>query len=167
MIEKRDLMASPQLAKFYKQFEHKSGNIFNDYRGMLFDKEKVGIIPSGTCLPFAKKMFITVNGKIMQCEQIDHKYFLGIVKDNRVILDFNEIANSFNKSIFKFISQCVSCTYKTHCNVCMYQLNSIDGKNDACLYYFNDRADYKIDLSPLKTHPDLLYKILYELKIMN
>jgi len=103
-IEKLSFMASPQLDRFYRQFDLKSGNIFSDYRDMLFDREKVGIIPSGTCLPFTKKMFITVNGKILPCERIDHKHFFGVVKDNQVMLDFDEIARSHNKNIFKFIT---------------------------------------------------------------
>lgn len=164
-IEENDLMASPPLARFYRQFAHKSGNIYNDYRELLFDKEKTGIVPSGTCPPFAKKMFITVNGKILQCERIDHKYAIGAVRNNRVELDFDEIAKSHNKAIYKFISQCTSCDLKTYCNKCMYQLNTIHGSEETCLSYINDKHASEIDLSPLKTRPDLLHRILYKLKI--
>ena len=166
-IVNENFSVSPKLSRFYRQFEHKSENIFNDYQEMLIDKGKVGIVPTGTCIPFAKKMFITVNGKILQCERIDHKYFLGIIKNNRVILDFDEIAKSFNKDVFKFISQCTSCSIKARCNRCIYQLNTLDGTDDVCLSYMNEKKDYKIDLSPLRTHPNLLHRIMYELKVAN
>jgi uncharacterized protein len=41
-------------------------------------------------------MFVTVNGKILPCERISHKYALGEVTDEGVHLDFTEIAERYN-----------------------------------------------------------------------
>lgn len=41
-----------------------SGNVFKDYNSLFIDENNYVYTPSGTCSPFSKKMFITVNGKI-------------------------------------------------------------------------------------------------------
>lgn len=38
-------------------------------------------------------MFITVNGKVMQCEKISHKYSLGEIKENTIALDYKKNSN--------------------------------------------------------------------------
>lgn len=55
-----------------------SGNVFRDYNDLFVDKSKEKYTPTGTCPPFSKKMFVTVNGKILQCERIDHKFAWGM-----------------------------------------------------------------------------------------
>ncbi len=79
-----------------------SGNVFKSYNDLLFGVEKKKWIPTGTCLPFEKKMFVTVNGKILPCERISHDYALGKVTDTGVILDIEQIADTYNKWYKKY-----------------------------------------------------------------
>ena len=45
-----------------------SGNVFKSYNDLLFNNFTNNKLPTGTCFPFGKKIFITVNGKILPCE---------------------------------------------------------------------------------------------------
>lgn len=73
-----------------------SGNVFKDYNSLYIDEDKQSYTPTGTCSPFGKKMFVTVNGKILQCECIDHKFTLGQIGETHVFLDIKAIAERFN-----------------------------------------------------------------------
>ena len=61
------------LTTFLHQY---SDCVYRDYTNLLLGKPKK-TIPTGTCLPFGKKMFVTVNGKILPCERIGHQFELG------------------------------------------------------------------------------------------
>ena len=58
---------------------------YMDYNELLFNSQQERKeLPTGTCLPFTKKIFVTVSGKIMPCEKISYKYQLGTIKDQKV-----------------------------------------------------------------------------------
>ena len=71
-----------------------SGNVFLTYNDLMFAPAQKKRYPTGTCMPFSKKMFVTVNGKILPCERIGQQFALGQVTDTEVILDFEEIAKN-------------------------------------------------------------------------
>lgn len=49
---------------------------FDNYNDMIYSQQpKIGF-PSGTCIPFGKKMFVTVDGRILGCERIDQDFYL-------------------------------------------------------------------------------------------
>ncbi len=50
-----------------------SEHIYQDYNNLLFEQKMDKIIPTGTCMPFSKKIFVTVNGKLLPCERIGKK----------------------------------------------------------------------------------------------
>ncbi len=61
-------------------FEY-SGFVYNDYFELMFGKSPKKI-PTGTCIPFGKDLFVTVNGKIFPCEHIGHKHPLGWINED-------------------------------------------------------------------------------------
>ena len=61
---------SPETGALVNYIYHHTGNVFNDYNDLLLGREGSSFPPSGTCIPFSKKMFITVKGRILQCEKI-------------------------------------------------------------------------------------------------
>ncbi|MDR1458722.1 MAG: radical SAM peptide maturase, partial [Bacteroidales bacterium] len=83
-----------------------TGNVFDDFNQLFFDKENFPVRLTGTCIPFAKKMFVTVNGKIIQCERINHEFALGSISDKGVELDLKAAADRYNGYIFRFVEQC-------------------------------------------------------------
>jgi len=89
-------------------FKH-SGNMFQNYNDFFINPESVKRTPTGTCEPFGKKMFVTVNGKILPCERVGQKYVLGCVDENGVKIDVEKIATMYNQYFDKLSRQCNSC----------------------------------------------------------
>lgn len=86
-------------------------------------------------------MFVTVNGKILQCEKIPHKYSLGYVNDsNRVIMPIESIVSSFNSLLDKMQAQCSFCFKKKSCNQCVYYIPDIDKAYPKCQGFMNETA---------------------------
>lgn len=102
-----------------------SGNIYENYNDLLEEDSNVEYLPTGTCIPFSRRIFMTVNNKIFPCERIGHQYFLGEVTDNEVLIDYEKIANTYN-SYYKSISVlCSKCFRNKHCLLCLFSVNNI------------------------------------------
>lgn len=104
-----------------------SGNLFLDYNDFFIDKRVLKRKPTGTCSPFGKKMFVTVNGKILACERIGHKFSLGRVNPESIELDFKKIAQMYNNYYAKLIDQCIICYNSDSCTQCIFHMEDIDG----------------------------------------
>ncbi|MCI1779104.1 MAG: radical SAM peptide maturase [Bacteroidales bacterium] len=145
-----------------------SGNVFTDYNEFLMDESKTEYTVTGTCIPFSKKMFITVNGKILQCERIDHVFSLGHISDDKVFLDPEEVARRFNSLTAKMRSRCKSCKRRDSCNQCIYYIPDINGSNPQCNGYM-DEEDFKryssYCMGYLAQHPELYKKLMTEVKM--
>ncbi len=154
-MEFDNILSSPNGYKLYRHFGGKSGNAFYDYNDLLFDKEKIGAIPTGTCTPFSKKMFLSASGNILQCEKINHAFLWGSVKKNKVEIQLNEIATKFNKLIFIHKDLCESCAFVYMCSKCIFKSND----EEVCSLYLHKSKYIGIDLSLLQRKPHLLMKI--------
>lgn len=109
-----------------------SGNIFPTYNSLFIEKRQIFNKPTSTCIPFSMKMFISVNGKILPCERIDHKYSYGVISNNKVIMDFREIAEKFNYYLSILKSQCDSCGINNLCEQCVYQFDNLIEREVRC-----------------------------------
>lgn len=142
-----------------------SGNVYRDYTDLFSDPEKEFCTPSGTCTPFSKKMFITVNGKILQCERIDHRFALGSVSERTLELNLNRIANVFNSYLDKIQSKCSICYRKRSCIQCLYYIETINEAIPRCHGYM-DKDSYNAYtsycLSHLHKHPELYRRLMTE-----
>ena len=144
-------------------FNH-TDNVYSTYNELFIDKEKTKLVPTGTCIPFQKKMFITVEGLILQCEKISHQYAIGHVGDDGVLLDLEAIANNFNDFVGQFFNQCKECAVRNKCSLCMLQNYSTktEGKL-VCQKIYTEKKykEYiKKNLTYLKESPELYEKIL-------
>ena len=141
-----------------------SGNVFKDYNSLFIDENNYVYTPSGTCSPFSKKMFITVNGKIIQCEKIDHTFFLGQITKKDVLLNFDDIANKYNTFLDKLAGQCAVCYRNKSCIQCLYYIKGIESdKMPICQGYMNKDSfdDYSsYCLNHLASHPELYAKLM-------
>lgn len=123
-LESELFINSPRGNALTKYLFSESENIFSTFNSLFLDKkQKINKI-TGTCVPFEMKMFISVNGKILPCERIDHKYFYGNINNN-VNLDFKEIADSFNMYLKILKSQCDICGINSLCGRCIYQFDNL------------------------------------------
>lgn len=140
-----------------------SKNYYPSYNYLL-RKTPNHLFPTGTCLPFGKKMFITVNGKILPCERIDQKYFLGHITDNGVDMDLDYIAQKYSDYYKKIERLCTKCYKKVFCSQCMFYMINFDDEIK-CPSFTNkqDMAQY-IDF-----HTNILYRYpeLYQETLKN
>ena len=147
------------LALYLHQY---SGNYYRDYTDLLYDKKHIRYIPTGTCLPFSKKMFVTVNGKILPCERIGHQFGLGQVTETQVELDSVEIAKKYNEYYNKMEKQCSHCKNKPSCIQCLFYLNDIE-KNPVCYGFMNDAMMEQFkqrQIQFLREHPEAYREIM-------
>lgn len=161
----RDLFITSGSYQSVTLFLHQySGFVFSDYNHLLYDMNPDRIVPTGTCLPFGKKMFVTVNGKILPCERIGHQYALGEITDSTVCLDFDAIAGKYNTYFSKLNQQCNKCHNKKACIQCVFNLNKLD-ENPIC-HGFMNKQDFERFVEHqmyfLEKHPDMYYKIMEE-----
>ena len=112
---------SPSFQLFKKEFELKSGNYYYDFDELLYNRFRKERIFTGTCFPFSKKMYLTVEGKILQCERISYEHHLGFVNESEVHLDYSEVARLHNTAIKKYSSNCKKCQIRYTCPQCIYR----------------------------------------------
>lgn len=123
------------LTLFLRQY---SGFAFEDYTDLLFDKGDPAFIPTGTCLPFTRKLYLSVNGKILPCERIGQQFGLGKVTASGVELDHATIARKCNERLARMEKKCGACRNKKACSQCMYNLEGIDG-NPKCNGFMDEK----------------------------
>ena len=87
---------SIEYAKYLNSFNIKQ---FNKPLSCFFSPESsvkrdTRVLPTGTCLPFSKKIFISVTGKIYPCERIGNEINFGSVTRNGININYSSIAKS-------------------------------------------------------------------------
>ena len=159
---------SPETGALVNYIYHHTGNVFNDYNDLLLGREGSSFPPSGTCIPFSKKMFITVKGRILQCEKIDHEFALGQITNKKVELNLEQAARQHNKYTFRYMNQCKTCAAKQLCTQCVYQIDDIHDKTSKCYSYYSatqheKQKEYYMD--HLDKYPELYNRILKEVVV--
>ncbi len=142
-----------------------SGNYYRTYNE-LFGEVEATRIPSGVCYPFSKKMFVTVKGKILQCERIAHNFTLGSVDKDGVHLDVEKIVEDFNRRLDIMQRLCDNCYNKVACPSCMYRNYGLDEGRPQCNFYMNE-SEYESYVQCCKDHlydhPDLYRRLWTEI----
>lgn len=141
-----------------------SENIFNNYNELLFGKSnKTKSYPTGTCIPFNKKVFVTVNGKILPCERIGHQFALGSIDKDKIHLNFDEIAKKFNLYFSKIDRLCAKCHNLHGCFQCIFYIQNLDDGNCVCPSFMNKDAFQEYEnqqLSFFARHPEVYSRIM-------
>ncbi|MCL2651545.1 MAG: radical SAM peptide maturase [Candidatus Azobacteroides sp.] len=141
-----------------------SGFVYRDYAHLLFGNPRK-TIPTGTCIPFGRRMFITVNGKIMPCERIGQQFPLGKVSEKGVELDLEAIAAKYNAYYAKIDQLCSNCYSANSCIQCIFNLPNPGSDCPVCYGYTNKQnfEKYKaIQMDFLRKHPEEYYRIMEE-----
>lgn len=161
-------MEDPRSKMAIEYITNLSGNSFGSYLELLGADEDHPQIPSGTCAPFYKKMFVTVLGKILQCEKISHDYFLGRVINGKVDLNFEHVAEKFNSWISQVGMQCANCKISKSCPQCIFQLDSMLKGKVVCNHRYNsDRLEayHRKCLNSFRVQPSLYEKIINDVTV--
>lgn len=159
---------SPENSKLLDYIYYESGNVFFNYNSLLANQELWPTSPTGTCSPFSKKMFITVKGRILQCERINHEFALGQITNNAVELDWRNIAEQHNKYVFKYANQCKHCANKRTCTQCVYQIDDIQDKDTKCTSFYTEfqkNREQEKCLKYLTEHSELYERLLRDVVI--
>lgn len=154
---------NPATAQLLEYIYYSSGNVYSTYNSLLIEPDTQTNHKTGTCTPFSKKMFVTVNGKILQCERIHHNYALGTVDDLGVHLDYEYIVARHNLFINKFTQQCNNCANRQSCKQCVYQIDDLLETSTKCrnaLSIDKQKELNKITQLYLRAHPNLYHELL-------
>lgn len=105
-----------ELTEFIK---NNSVNCYISDINELFAKEKT-YLPTGTCLPFWKKLMLTTNNKLALCEKVNyHKLTVGEV-DETVKIDIHKIVQQYNFYYKNVQKLCLKCYANKSCSVCLF-----------------------------------------------
>lgn len=162
-VEKIMYTGGPKTGAVLSFLKHYSGNIFQEYRNLLYSASDSIRFPTGTCSPFGKKIFITVRGLILHCERISHNFALGKVTTNNVLLNYRNISIRYNKYLKKFEKQCAVCARASHCNICILSLSPARLNSGNCGEYITEKDNEQYNkkvLLYLKKNPELYEKLL-------
>lgn len=143
------------------------GFVYNSMKRFLFPNNKQTYIPTATCVPFSKKMFITVNGEILPCERIDRRFILGQVNNENVSLDFKEITQKYNQLYDNISALCQNCYRNRSCEHCMFYLD-VDNLPVDCPGCSNIKrfaAYMAAQISALENNPNLYSLFMEEFNI--
>ena len=113
---------------------------FDNYNQLLYPPKNRRRIPTGTCLPFSKRIFVTTAGNVLGCERIGERYSLGHITPGKVDIDTEAIAAEYNSWYKKMRNRCGSCYNAEGCLQCMFFLDLEDG-NPPCKGWMSYR-DY-------------------------
>lgn len=160
------LYTSPDVIDLFRLLGRVTDNVYFQYNSLLKKNSNI-IFPTGTCLPFQKKMFLTVNGDILPCERIDQKYVLGHVTSEKVDLDLDAIAKQYTEYYNKTKQLCKACYMKPFCKQCLFYMENLT-TTPKCPGFKNrkEALDYlAYYLNVLQQQPEIYERISKELMI--
>lgn len=167
-IENELAMGASSYKSFALYIQKYSGNYYSDYLDLLIGKNQVSYIPTGTCLPFARKLFVTVNGKILPCERIGHQFSLGIIKDEEIEIDAKAIARKYNEYYNRMEKQCSLCKNRPACIQCLFNLKNIETK-PVCYGFMNSQMFTKFkrkQMEFMRRHPRICRELIEKIVIV-
>lgn len=153
----------PSKILIYQFLKAYSGNIYDSYNALLAGNTN-NRTPTGTCHPFQMKLFVSVRGEIMQCEQISREWIYGFVSNNGLFLNLAEIARKYNSLLDNVCARCQKCSIAASCPVCLFNTESKHTRFMCKEYKTTQQfAQYqKRCLSTLQKSPGLYYTLIKE-----
>ncbi len=140
-----DYRFHPEFERIARYVLNHSQYVYHDYNELLYNTQKCrNTIPTGTCLPFVKKVFVTVSGNIMPCERIGYKYILGKIDNGKVCLDYDAIAQKYNEYYYKINRTCAKCANRVGCLTCMFNNGQLDSPNAECNFFMTQQDNIDI-----------------------
>lgn len=148
-----DLLAQSPINKRVMEFCNSlfQNTIYNE-TSMFEDRRN---IPTGTCIPLSKRMFISYDGKIHPCEKVNRDYPLGeITEDGSVSLNFENIADKFMSRLSALKPICQKCYLQMCCTKCLLCFNEGKCENFTSKQQF--AALLSQTFSYIENHPNII-----------
>lgn len=129
-----------------------NGNVYRTYNDLFATSKAFNFIPTGTCIPFSRKLFVTVNGKVLPCEKIGHQYGLGYIhKTGSIELDYEKITNVYNRYYEKLRNLCKTCYRVDSCDRCMFTIENLHTQESIKCPDFMDKEEFTKHASKIIT----------------
>lgn len=131
-------------------------NTYNKECELLTDEYvNNNILPTGTCIPFSKRMFVSYDGKIHPCEKVNRDQPLGYIGSKGDIhIDCDYIADKFMKRIKLNKLLCARCYLQTCCTKCSFCYS-----NGKCDEFTSKNKFAKLleeAVSYMESHPNII-----------
>ncbi len=163
-IEKEMFLSSPTYHSATVFLMQNSPFKYENYNELLYGKNENEVFcPTGTCVPFSRKVFVSVSGKILPCERIGHQYSVGQVDDKGVMLYFEAIAEKYNNYYSRLEKQCRLCKNRRNCIQCMFNLDGLENGQCVCKGFMDEEqfAQYRqTQLAFFARHPEAYSEIM-------
>lgn len=143
ILKDKYFMNEPNKRLMFEFLNDYTGNIFSSYNKLFINQKYRIRRMTGTCIPFEKKMFITVGGKILPCTSISQKYSLGKALKSNFELDFDSLYEKYKNWLNSMKSKCDICYNEDTCRVCVFNLKQKDNGEFVCDKYMNKRMFQK------------------------
>lgn len=128
LADTESLMGDPEVSQFNNFLDSFIGNTYDDLGKLLYPVRSQTYLPTGTCQPFQRKMFLTVNGKMLPCEKVGQERPIGHVTDQSVEVNFEAISDFYSDLYFKVLGQCEKCFQWNNCGQCIFLLKEKQDK---------------------------------------
>ena len=160
LLEDDVLVKDPKTMLLYGFLDAFIEGLHRTYISMYYHNDFQNFVPTGTCAPFERKIFLTVNGKLFPCERIGQLHPLGYIDAEGVHLDFEHTINLYKERFEQLKKYCSTCVQWRHCGMCIYHLKEKDGKYHCELYSPASKATgmYLTRYLDLLEHEPLLFK---------
>lgn len=162
-------ISSPKVHKLTDLVFKYSGGVYMYYSDFIDGPLDISHYPTGTCVPFSRNIYLTVGGKIVQCERIGHEVSMGRVVDGCVNVDYQNIANTFNTRFDLLRKYCLNCYNLFLCTKCVFQVDAIVNENQTECKRFLNRNEFTEVLRELMNsfidEPKLFPRITSEIRI--
>lgn len=161
-------LVSPQMLLVHNFLDAFVDGMYHRYTDLFVQIEDSYFFPTGTCSPFSRKIFLTVNGKLLPCEKIGQITSLGSVSQGEVHLKIEEIVEVYRKKFELLKGYCETCARWRNCGLCVFLTEVVEGKTKCPLYSTINKnlgshlSEY---ISLLEKTPELYNKVLMDLKI--
>lgn len=149
------------VSNFNNFFESYTNNSYNSYTDLMYDNSTKYFIPTGTCHPFSRKLFLSVNGKIFPCERSGQEEPLGHINNNEIFLNYDYIRDFYSKKYNNIIKKCRTCLQWKNCTLCAYYLKK-ENKTLICDRYMSNRRSksfFSKNLSSLENNKYFINKV--------
>jgi len=168
LYEKNNFIQNPNTREALTTIFQYSTNVYHEYSHLTRPVGKKPTIPTATCLPFSRSIFITVNGKILPCERVGQEVALGYVDDNEVKLDIPQLVKKYNAYYDKMSKHCNHCYNSKTCSQCFFQLADLEEPSPSCNGFMNEKEFSRYlsaRVSYLEDNPDILKKAIRNIKV--
>jgi uncharacterized protein len=127
-------------------------NTIDKEANMLRERQ---IIPTGTCIPLSKRMFVSFDGKIHPCEKVNRDFPLGEINcDGTISIDFKKIAEDFMNKLSVLKPTCQRCYLQLCCTKCMLCFNG-----EGCADYISKSKFISLltqTITYVENHPNVI-----------